>query len=329
MGVKVEECLHRLDQMSAVRITSTPHADTPPHDDDALSRATTRLVLEDVDNEEEEDDDEPPWESFGFTPQKTPQRAAPATDDSCIDIEPDAPPPPTLESAIDRVLSDPDLLECIFSALLPRGLLRCALLSKHYCDTCMSEERWQELRRAQRLRQVPFDPMTSSPWPRMCQQGLKPEGYNKRWAWEYRCAESQETFHMKLLVWIVGRPTKEWPNGTPDWPAVTQSTHFNPSLGTGRFVPAGNEDYEASRKMLAVRVVSCPELSDCIRTLPQRLVGWEAGLAFWRSHDGKPFPSTRVFLESEGRAMARTAAVEECLAALAQGELPGEAKPWF
>ena len=90
-----------------------------------------------------------------------------------------------------------------------------------------------------------------------------------------------------------------------------------------------NEDYEASRKMLAVRVVSCPELSDCIRTLPQRLVGWEAGLAFWRSHDGKPFPSTRVFLESEGRAMARTAAVEECLAALAQGELPGEAKPWF
>ena len=81
--------------------------------------------------------------------------------------------------------------------------------------------------------------------------------------------------------------------------------------------------------MLAVRVVSCPELSDCIRTIPQRLVGWEAGLAFWRSHDGKPFPSTRVFLESEGRATARNAAVEECLAALAQGELPGEAKPWF
>ena len=163
----------------------------------------------------------------------------------------------------------------------------------------------------------------------MCQQGLKPEGYNKRWAWEYRCAETQETFHMKLLVWIVGRPTKEWPNGTPDWPAVTNSRHFNPSLGTKnpRIDPTEN------KQMMAVRVVSCPELADApsahIGTLPERLVGWEAGLAFWRSHDGKPFPSTRVFLESEGRAMARTAAVEECLAALAQGELPGEAKPWF
>lgn len=237
-----------------------------------------------------------------------------------LPTEPTVPPPTvdTSSSAVELVLDDSDLLACILVSLPPRALGRCALLSKRYWDTCMSEERWLQLRRAQRLRQVPFDPMG----PRMESRAktvVRPEGYNL-WAWAYRCAQTQEELDLKHLVWIVGRPTKEWLNGSPDWPAVTQSTSFDPSLGT-----SSTEE----RATVKVRVVRCPEISSMIRVAPMRLVGWEAGLAFWRSHDGAPFASTRVFLESEGRATARSAAVEECLAQLAVSELPDEDRPWF
>ena len=256
--------------------------------------------------------------------------------------------PPPVEQPVEQqpsvelVLDDPDLVECILASLTPHALGRCALLSKHYWATCMSEVRWLKLRRAQRLRQVPFDPMEARMEAR-AEAVLKPEGY-RRWAWAYRCAQTREEFGRKHLVWIVGRPTKGWPHGSPDWPAVTQSRGYNPSLGVsvgpGTFgvdqdglslgvsvVPGTFDQNEAAT--VQVRVVRCPEISSMIRVPPRRLVGWESGLAFWRSHDGAPFASTRVFLESEGRATARTAAVEQSLAQLAMGELPDEVRPWF
>ena len=94
----------------------------------------------------------------------------------------------------------------------------------------------------------------------------------------------------------------------------------------GLLLPDQNEQAKVK-----VSVVRCPEIASVIRVAPVRLVGWESGVAFcfWRSHGGAPFASTRVFLESEGRAAARSAAVEESLAQLARGELPDERRPWF
>ena len=181
---------------------------------------------------------------------------------------------------------DEDLLSVVFALLPPTSLLCCAATSKcwHWC--ALQDTLWLSHRQQQRLENVPWAPLPPT-------QG---SGAARNLATEWRRGlQAEDRGLLGTPVWTRGR------GQVADWPALVA-------------------DERMVRGMVSVhvRLVGSPEVTWCHATHP---ILWEVGLSDWEANQGAPHSwhdprSTNMCYESEGRAKARNAAVQELLAAI-------------
>ena len=206
------------------------------------------------------------------------------------------------------VLGDEDLLHSILSFLPPPSLLSCARVGARFCAAARQEGLWLRLRREQRSAHVPWSPLT-----KQMEAEARDAPDFRGWADEYRRAcEMEDRGLYGVPVWTTGR------NRAPDWPALVASHQMLPSSkashqharpSAGRTPPFEPPDASTD---VCVRLIGAAEVRYCFSESP---LPWEVGLAAWRARR----ESATSALESDGRALARDAAVEELLAVLKEG----------
>ena len=209
---------------------------------------------------------------------------------------------------VDSVLQDDNLLACILHFASVGTLLRAAQpTSRRWRASARDEAIWLERRREQRRMHVPWRPLT----PFLEDEVQSGAGF-RSWADEYMRAASGER------VGIFGSPvwTTSGRHCTLDWPAVVACESLVKGDAAQSWTqPSDPDDPDLGNdECILLRLVGDPEMSWCDAVKP--LVGWDEGLAVWRQRIGEPFTE----LESEGRAMARNAAVNELLRAVALGD---------